>query len=118
METLQYTNEGLDFALLTTTGGKLTDPAPVPETGVAYLATRNGPRVVVFPNYSIEGDGAKPKENTIYTLSPLPTKVEGECADEDAIAAASGDEDDEDEDDTELEDDDGFEDREFGDDDE
>lgn len=102
METLQYINGGLDFALLTTTGGKLTDPAPVPETGVAYLATRNGPRVVVFPNYAIEG-GTKPKDNTIYALTPVATKVDGECASVEAIAAASGDDDD-DEDEDDLDD--------------
>lgn len=107
-ETLKYLDDGLAFTVLGVSGLKLTEPQPVPETGVCYLSTPTGPRVVLFPVYDMPGTKPVIGEGLICTITPVPTMIAGKCADIDAIdAAAEGDEDFEDEDDEDEDDDTG-----------
>lgn len=99
--TIKYTDDGLNFSLMGATGQILTE-TPVPETGVAYVSTRIGPRVVTFPNYDLPDKG-KVKVNTVFSLLPDSTAVVGKCASAEDIAASY--EDDDDEEDVDLDED-------------
>jgi hypothetical protein len=112
MSTIKYSADGLNFSLIGSAGGVILPEMPVPETGVAYVSTRLGPRVVTFPHYDLEDKG-RVKVNTVFSLTPETTAVVGKCADADAISDSYDDDDendldlDEDElDDDELDDDD------------
>jgi hypothetical protein len=85
-ETLKYSDDGLCFSLIGSSGKTLTEETQVPETGVAYLATLVGPRVITFPNYAIPGP--KPAVNQIFSLVPVTTVRSGQCASADDIAAS------------------------------
>lgn len=100
--TIKYSGDGLHFSLVSGAGTILPE-MEVPETGVAYVSTRLGPRVVTFPNYD-QPDKSSVKVNTVFTLVPDTTSVVGKCADADVIAAFYDDDDDEEEDDGELDD--------------
>jgi len=102
--TIKYSGDGLNFSLVSGAGVILPE-MEVPETGVAYVSTRLGPRVVTFPNYD-QPDKASVKVNTVFTLVPDTTSVVGKCADADVIAAFYDDDDeDEDEDEDDIDDD-------------
>lgn len=85
-ETIEYSPDGLSFLIRDAIGVPIASTQSVPETGVAYLATDKGGRVVVFPNYNLPG--RKPKVNQVFSLLETPTVIKGICASASDISAA------------------------------
>jgi hypothetical protein len=101
--TLKYSDDGLNFSIIGRSGNILPEQ-PVPETGIAFVSTNIGSRVVIFPNYEMPRT-SKEKLNTVYMLLPVQTTVSGKCASAIDIAASYEDDDDEMEDDEDVDDD-------------
>lgn len=121
-ETICYSPDGIEFSLKGPLGNVIAEQQVVPETGVAYLVTKAGPRVVFFPIYTMQSiGGITPLKDTVYELRPIPTLVVGGCGTANDIADANDveddDEDEQDEDDEDVEDDEPEEDEEFDDED-
>jgi hypothetical protein len=95
--TIKYSEDGLNFSLLGASGVIMPEQQ-VPETGVAYVSTRIGPRVVTFPHYGLE-DTARVKTNTVFALVAEPTAISGKCASASNIADSYEDDDEDEEED-------------------
>jgi hypothetical protein len=105
METLQYSQDGLNFDIVSGAGKTLTKDQPVPETGVGIVVTPSGHRIVMFPHYKERGSVAV-GAGLILELRSVVTSVRGNCADAATIEASFEDDDDDFEDDDEDLDDD------------